>query len=129
MSKRMTEAKVSAMTSYCARKGDACAVELRHSMTYVHGRTERRSTWHVGTVLSASRDGIVKTVRVMLPTESGKPFERVCREYDRDKGYGWSAYTISDPVARLAASEMPPAEYRSADEIKAAILGETKQAA
>lgn len=108
--------------TYKAKKGDVVAVELRHSSTYVHGRTERSSTWHLGRVGSATRDGSVKTAIVVEPTESGRPFERVCHEYDRNRGYGWAAHTISTDELRQAAATLPPAVFNSADELRAAIM-------
>lgn len=109
-------------TSYKARKGDLCAVELRHSSTYMHGRTEPRSTWHVGIIGSATRDGFIKTAIVMLPTESGKPFEHICREYDRGRGTGWAALTISSPIYREAAATLIGQEFETMDALRDAIL-------
>lgn len=110
-------------TSYKARKGDLCTVELRHSSSYMHGRTESRSTWHVGIVGSATRDGLIKTAIVMLP-ESGKSFEHICREYDRGRGRGtgWAALTISSPIYREAAATLIGQEFETMDALRDAIL-------
>jgi hypothetical protein len=111
---------VAACQPYVARKGDVVAIERRHSSTYVHGQTVRHSTWHVGRVESASRDGLVKSASADLPTESGRPFPMKFGEWERQHNV-WAAYTITDVRLREAAARLVPCEFQSGEELKAAI--------
>lgn len=95
---------------YRARKGDVCAIEQRHS-----SYSKPRSTWYVGRVESASRAGVIKTASADLPTESGKPFPMAFREYDRDATVGWRTLTISNPIMRVAATNLIGREFASSD--------------
>lgn len=107
---------------YRARKGDVVAIERRHSSTFMHGRTERSSSWHIGRAESVARNGVVKTASADLPTESGRPFPMLFREYDRDKGCGWSALTIADARMREAAAKLVGREFATVEALRAAIV-------
>ena len=116
-----THAEYALSTGYLARKGDVVAIEHRHSSTYVHGKTVRHRTYHIGRATSVRRDGFVKSASAEVPTGSGTPFLRQFSEWDRQHN-GWAAFTISTPELRAAAEKLIPCSFDSAEALKAAIL-------
>jgi hypothetical protein len=100
-----------------ARKGDYCAVTIRHSSTYVHGQTVWHWSWHIGRVHKASRDGTtIKEAMVTRQLGAGS-FEDHKREYDRDSW--WEPLHIS-PERQQRASELVGREFASKADLIAA---------
>jgi hypothetical protein len=113
--------EIMTQTTYRARKGDICAIEQRHSSHSTMFKAQRWSTWYIGRVESATREGQIKSASADLPTDSGKPFPMTFREYNRAAASGWVGYTITNPAMRAAAMALIGREFQSGDDLRAAI--------
>lgn len=99
-----------------AKRGEMVAFEKSHSYTSISDGTVRYSTFHLGEVDRASRDGVVKAIR---PNKGSYVPVRVDR--------GVTVYTISaerqaQARALFAGAVYPGLEFESAAALRDAVL-------
>jgi hypothetical protein len=102
-----------------AKKGDYCAVTIRHSSTYLRGQgahwgTTENWSWHIGRVHKASRDG--KTIKeAMVTRQLGTgSYDDHKREYD---SVSWWKPLHIPPERQQRASELVGREFSTKEEL------------
>jgi hypothetical protein len=106
------------------KRGDVVAVQVRSSVTAMHGPTTSEWTWYLGVAGHVTRAGRVETAIIVRQCGDGSLMREERKAYDR--GTWWTPYTIQrdmQPAAKAALNRQPGHEYVNRDYIRQAIVG------